>query len=181
MSHIQLESNKTSTDSIVVALNKNEMNDTILTTKCGYLYKRHDTVLSYFFPFLFSPWRKRYFRLIGQFLYRYTDETSDNIKGIPIPLDFATTIDIDEGDIFTITMIRKKYIIKAESNDDCNSWVKELKIHREIVIKESLGHKKVDEKYIEINKIGHKIFFEKLRKESLQHNTSYTTYNPLGI
>ena len=180
MSHIQLESNITSKDSIIVALN-DEMNDTILATKFGYLYKRHDTVFSYFFPFIFSPWRKRYFRLIGQFLYRYKDETSDKLKGIPIPLDFATTIDKDEGDIFTITMIRKKYIIKAESNDDCNSWVNELKIHREIVIKESLGHKKVDEKYIEINKKGHQIFFEKLRKESLQNETSYTTFNPLSI
>jgi len=181
MSHIQLESNKTPIDGALVALNKDETNDTILATKCGYLYKRHDTILSYFFPFIFSPWRKRYFRLIGQFLYRYTDELSDGIKGIPIPLDSATIIEKEEHSIFSISMIRKKYIIRAENDDECNSWVSELKINREMVIKESLGHKKVDEKYKEINKKGHKIFFEKLRKESLQNDTSYATFNPLNI
>lgn len=181
MSHLQMESNKSPTDNVIIALNKDEMNENILATKYGYLYKRHDTILSYLFPFIFSPWRKRYFRLIGQFLYRYTDETSNKIKGIPIPLDSSTIIDKEDEKIFTITMIRKKYIIKTDNNDDCNSWVNELKVQREIVIKETLGHKKIDEKYIEINKKGHKIFFEKLRKELLQNSTSYDTFNPLNI
>ncbi len=76
-----------------------------LGIQCGYLDKKNSSLALWLCPSLtkclplwlinmfgLQPWKRRYFVLVGNFLYRFTDDQADTIKGTPIPIQATNPI-----------------------------------------------------------------------------------------
>ena len=47
----------------------------------GTCEKENVSFLSYWFPWLFPRWKKRFLVICGNYLFRFVDEDSDDLKG----------------------------------------------------------------------------------------------------
>ena len=133
--------------------------------KFGYLLKKNNSILARVFPCLFSRWKSRYFILIGNFLYRFSSDQSNQPKGAPIPLD-SVRVNIIDDSCIELTMIRKVYVIRADTAKEATEWVKAIHERKYTAVKETMGHVALDPKIAEINKQAYKIFQKKLRSEA---------------
>lgn len=126
-------------------------------TRTGYLDKQNTSLLSR----CLYPWKTRFFVLIGGFLFRYADAAGKKPKGVPIPLD-AVTINRSEteedGRCFEVVTIRKVYILRASSRNDCEEWVSAIKDRKSLSIAENMGHRNVSSAIAQINKQAAKAF-----------------------
>lgn len=96
----------------------------------GYLHKYSPSIWSYLFPCIFNSWKKRYFIVIGNYIYRFVTDHDDMIKGIPIPIDSINiNLNICQENknknnsyncYIEISTIRKMYKLKAENIDEGN-------------------------------------------------------------
>ena len=84
----------------------------------GYLEKKNSSIWAYYFPCIFKPWKRRFFIIIGNYMFRFDSENGEKPKGIPIPLDSSkiSILNIDEC-TFEVWMIRKLYTMRASSKD----------------------------------------------------------------
>lgn len=142
-------------ESFIMNMNKRNSNNQMPTaadlltsetkpSKTGYCEKKNNSILLYYFPFLsclYPLWKRRYFILIGNYLFKYESQDGEKPKGVPIPLD-ASTVKIldDDRTSFEISLIRKTYIIKCSNVDECRSWVVALRDRKAQAIREKLGH-----------------------------------------
>lgn len=145
-------------------------------SKYGYAMKKSNSFLSYILPCIFPRFKKRFFILIGNFLFRFSSEHGESPKGVPLPLDAITVRTLDSLS-FEISMLRKTYVINAESSSECASWVAEIKKRQAQAIRENMGHAPLDDDVRKINKTASKLFFDKIHRDNIEGST---TVNPLG-
>lgn len=131
-------------------------------TKYGILEKENSSLISK----CFNRWKKRYFVLIGGFLFRYTDEHGSSPKGVPIPLDSAQINKSSEAQCFEVVTVRKVYIIKAKSDDEANEWIKAIRDRKALSIAEAMGHRQLSVAISGFNRKATKAFENTVRKES---------------
>ena len=126
-------------------------------TRTGYLDKQNTSLISR----CLYPWKKRFFILIGGYLFRYADAAGKKPKGVPIPLD-AVTINQneteDDGRCFEVVTIRKVYVLRASSQTDCEQWMSAIKERKSLSIAENMGHRAVSSAITQINKQAAKAF-----------------------
>ena len=112
-------------DSVALTFNQDTSLEAILSAqdllsrnpiKFGFLDKYSNSFLAWLLPFFFPRWRRRFFILVGNYLFRFSSESGDKPKGVPIPLDVVTVVrSEDDESCFELTTIRKTYLIRAES------------------------------------------------------------------
>ena len=107
-----------------------------------------------------------FFILIGNYLFRYSSPSSEKPKGVPIPIDSATYTILSDGSYcFEIYTLRKTYTFRAQTMEDCQSWVTALKTRKQLAIKEQLGHATVNANVEMVNVVGASLFDERLRRD----------------
>jgi PH domain len=144
--------------------------------KFGYCQKRNNSFLAYILPCFFPRWKKRFFILVGNYLFRYSSEQGISPKGVPIPLDSVTCRLVpptEEENCFEVAMIRKVYIIKAASEEECRSWIKAINDRKGAAIRENLGHAPANSNVKAFNRAGAALFDSTLRKDAT------STVNPM--
>jgi hypothetical protein len=134
--------------------------------KAGYCQKRNNSLLAYILPCFFPKWKKRFFILVGNYLFRYSSEQGISPKGVPIPLDSVTCRHAEEENCFEVAMIRKVYTIKVESEEECRSWIKAINDRKGAAIRENLGHAPENSNVKAFNRAGAALFDSTLRKDS---------------
>ena len=142
-------------------------------TKYGYCQKLNNSVLAYYFPCLFPRWTSRFFILVGNYLFRFSSESAESPKGVPIPLDSVTVRHSTIENSFELAMIRKVYTIKAESAESCRSWIKAINDRKGAAIREDLGHAAITTSLRSFNAAGASLFNSTLLKDSAE------TINPM--
>ena len=135
-------------------------------TKHGLCQKRNNSMLAYFLPCFFPKWKTRFLILVGNYLFRYSSEHGDSPKGVPIPIDSVTCRMSEEANCFEVSMIRKVYTFRLESEEDCRSWIKAINERRGASIRENLGHSPTSSSVKMINKAGATLFSATLMKDS---------------
>lgn len=133
-------------------------------SKEGHGYKKDNSLWAYFFPWFFDAYKPRYFVLIGNYLYRFSSEHSESVKGVPIPVDGVAVRTIGDCS-FEVSTIRKLYIIKVASDEDAMQWVDAIKQRKLATIKENLGHAYVDPSIKRMNNISSKMFDKRLQTD----------------
>lgn len=63
-------------------------------------------------------------------------------------------------------MIRKVYVVRADTAKEANEWVKAIHERKYTAVKETMGHVALDPNIAEINKQAYKLFQKKLRSEA---------------
>lgn len=128
----------------------------------GYLHKKKVTLWNSLFQCCCKArWKRRYFILIGDYLIRYEKEDGLQIKGMPINLRNAefrkcTREESEERGreyCFIVSTIRKEFILSCENDITRTTWLNHLRVRKQEIIKESLGHRKPNPAHIEVNKI----------------------------
>lgn len=144
----------------------------------GYLEKKNSSIWAYYFPCIFKPWKRRFFIIIGNYMFRFDSENGEKPKGIPIPLDSSkiSILNIDEC-TFEVWMIRKLYTMRASSKDECRKWVKILNDRKADAIRENLGHASVSQSVKLTNKVATNLVKLKLEKEIKE----IESYNPMLV
>ena len=130
----------------------------------GWLEKENTSLISR----CFNRWKKRYFVLIGSFLYRYADERGSAPKGMPIPLDSVTIRKGDMERCFEVVTIRKVYILRAATDDECMEWMHACRERKAHAIAENMGHRPVSANIKDINRRASKVYDEKVSLEGKQ-------------
>lgn len=131
-------------------------------TKSGHGYKKDNSLWAFFFPWFFEAYKPRYFVLIGNYLYRFSSEESESVKGVPIPIDGVAVKTLGNCSI-EVSTIRKTYILKLASEDEAAQWVDAIKQRKLAAIKENMGHAYVDPSIQRINNISSKLFDKRLQ------------------
>lgn len=149
--------------------------------KCGYLNKKNDSFFSRIFPCFTTKWKKRYFILIGNFLFRFTSEEGTKPKGVPLPLDACSVslsdFDTDEN-CFLVKTTRKMYVLQATSKILAKEWIQAINKRKAAAVRENLGHSHSSNEVKSINNVGSKLFTERLEKDRTG-DTSTSVLNPL--
>lgn len=133
--------------------------------KFGYCEKRNNSFMAYIFPCFFPRWKKRFFILVGNYLFRFSSEQGTAPKGVPIPLDSVTCRLAEEENCFEVAMIRKVYTIKVASGEECRSWIKAINDRKGAAIRENLGHAPSNSNVKAFNRAGAALFDSTLRKD----------------
>ena len=109
--------------------------------------------LSWFTP----EWRQRYIIMIGQFLYKFKNDSSSTPKGTPFSIDMIessllTSIDDDEmapaleqlpqgfQAIFTVSTFGKKHYYAVSNREEALAWVNSLRQARQEAVTRKMGH-----------------------------------------
>ena len=79
----------------------------------------------------FTRWKKRYFRLNNDVLQYANPSTPAQIKGT-IPLNIATVTTVSRK-VFIVNTGLKKMKLKANSEDEANSWVEAIRLATELL------------------------------------------------
>jgi len=160
--------------------------------KHGILYKYNNSIwriLLILFPWLYEKWKKRYFVLIGNYLYKFKHDNDDKIRGSPIPLEAILEVKIindkknkyDNNNInnmnnyFEIITLKKTYILKTNNYDEMIRWMNVIKRRKLQSIKEIMGHSRINMELKRINDIGMKLVLKKLsydRKYYYHHHNN---------
>ena len=154
----------------------------------GVLYKYNSSVWSvllYFFPWLYEKWKKRYFILIGNYLYKFKHDNDDKIRGSPIPLDavmdlkiitdmgkYDTSNNTSDNNYFEIITLKKTYILKSNDHDEMMRWINAIKRRKLQSIKEIMGHSPINMEIKRVNDIGMQLVMKRLNYDRNQHHSS---------
>lgn len=144
--------------------------------KHGYIEKKSNSwwnkILSLFFFFIEfeDVYEKRYIVVVGNYLYRFISDDSNKIKGIPIPLDSVVSIKkLDDSLTFQLSTFRKQYLFKAESEEECDEWIRVIKDRKYHAIREALGHEPIAADVLALNKKALIIVTKKIDDESKEN------------
>ena len=142
-------------------------------SKSGYVEKKSNSFYSKVFPCATDPFVRRFIVLSGSYLYRFTDMNNSKPKGVPIPIESITVEKIDEFS-FCLKAIRKSYIFRALSMEDCRSWAKAINERKLMAVKETMGHAEVSSQVVRSNRAAGQLYEEAIRREGMN-----TSMNPL--
>lgn len=149
--------------------------------KVGYLDKRVISLFDGLLPEICDCRKKwklnRFLVAVGHYLYRFKDENSESLKGVPIPLTNATikalkfrkgdtaTNEIDEGYCIEVCTMRKRYVLRAKSTIEAEDWVKFLNNRKAQAMREKLGHAPVASALAKLNEKAKKMVEDRLARE----------------
>ena len=160
-----------------------------LSYKSGHLMKRSTSVWVSILPVWLSSclgletWKKRYFVVVGGYLYKFSDDLAEKIKGTPVPLESCTIRELrydeqkpelhEENDAygplpycFELAMLRKKVMLQAQDARESRSWCTALKNRRSLAIRENLGHSPLDPRVKALNAKAKNMCDYKLQREA---------------
>ena len=140
--------------------------------KSGYVEKKSNSLYNNLFP-CSEPFMKRFLILSGAYIYRFTDADNSKPKGVPIPIESITVEKVDELS-FCLNSIRKSYIFRCFSVEDCKNWITWINERKFISKKEEMGHAEVSSVVVRSNKAANQLFEESLRREGAN-----SSMNPL--
>lgn len=118
-----------------------------------------------------DDWRRRYFVLKSGYLFKFESPTAGKPKGVPISLQDAQVRELDETQTggrefcFEIDLIRKKYVIAADSQDALDLWLEVLENQKQVAIRQQLGHLPISQEDAWVNAVGDHLTARKLREE----------------
>jgi len=144
-------------------------------SRSGFIEKKLNDTYSSIFPCA-KEYNRRFIILSGGYLYRFTDAENDHPKGIPIPIESITIHKIDEF-TFELKTIRKHYIFRTYSAEECSQWIAAIVDRKRMAIKESMGHVDVSSTVNSNNKAAKQLYDHKMKREVEQANA---TMNPLN-
>lgn len=147
------------------------------TPRSGYAMKKDNSMMSIVLPCIYSKWKRRYFILVGNFLFRYADEHGEVPKGVPIPLESIIIKKIEPATM-ELSTIRKTYCIQLSNSQECDEWIAAIKLRKIESIRENMGHASVDNVVTIANKAGTKLLNKKLDQENHKAND---LLNPLAM
>lgn len=141
--------------------------------KSGFVEKKSNSIYNKVFPCAAEPYVKRFLILSGAYIYRFTDQDASKPKGLPIPIESITVEKVDDFS-FCLKGIRKSYLFRAYSMEDCRSWIVAIGDRKYLAIKESMGHSEVSSKVVSANKAAGQLYDEAMRREGMN-----SSMNPL--
>lgn len=143
-----------------------------LASRTGYLGKKSNSFLSYFFPWWFPPYKIRFVVIAGGYIYKFKSENAEKPKGIPIPLDCSDIHKSSIDDVsFEIYTLRKRYIFRGQSEEDCKDWISSINARKAASIKEKMGHSQVSSDLSALNKTADRMFHTKLDYEGVDRSS----------
>lgn len=145
--------------------------------RSGYLDKKDTTLYPQVLPCMYPEWKTRFFVLLGSYLYRFTTDIDESIKGVPIPLDGVNATYIGSNE-FEVSTIRKVYHMRAATEREATDWVKEINARKLEAIRENMGHVQIDSSVRRANKIADRLFNSKLRSERQRAGTDSSLQEP---
>ncbi len=145
-------------------------------SKYGYADKQDNSWKPVLFPCWYPKFKRRFFILIGNFLYRFVSDEGESPKGIPIPLDSMLYIKSLEDTMICITLIRKSYTLRFSNPNERNEWLQAIKDRKALAIREEMGHVKLDPEIRQLNQKASKMLDDRNKEENLR---SKDTLNPL--
>jgi hypothetical protein len=147
----------------------------------GYCMKKSTSILSYVMPCLFPKWKKRFFVVVGNFLFRYENENANSPKGMPVPLN-ACFLKVIDNRSFELSTVRKSYIIRTDTDNDAYNWIMAIKMRQSDAIREQMGHIVTPEDVKRINKSGQILVKERIKKDRFKITTDAKSmfYNPMS-
>lgn len=142
-------------------------------SKTGYLDKKNNSWLAYFFSFLFARWKRRYCVLVGHYFFKFESMHDEKPKGVPLPLESVNTVVevVNDEALLLLRTIRKTYVLRGLDREDCLSWSRAIQIRKAQAIKERMGHSAVNEKVRVVNASCERIFKDKIKQEGFQGST----------
>lgn len=143
--------------------------------KHGYVLKKSNSFLVYCLPCFYSRYQPRYLVLVGAYLYRFRNPSSDSVKGIPIPIEDITIVKLDSN-TFELKTIRKTYTFVTNSETDQNEWIESIKQRKHLAIKERMGHAPLDEGTAKLNRKAERLFYKKLELERTEGQSAYSPF-----
>lgn len=144
-----------------------------LASKSGYLDKRDNSLKAYMFPCWYPSYKIRFVVVAGGFIYKFKSENAEKPKGIPIPLDCSDIHVCSNDDAsFEVYTLRKRYLFRGHSAEDCNEWVSSIKVRKVATIKEQLGHVQLSNDVATLNKAADGMFHDKLDSEGRERSSS---------
>lgn len=149
--------------------------------KHGLCYKRNKSIFAYLFPCFVPKWKTRYLVVVGNYIYRFSDDQATKTKGVPIPLDSAT-IQKDQTNnefILQIKTIRKSYEIKFDDARMLDEWYTYIKERKGRSIQERMGHLPISKEVQKLNKKSDALFNRVLYNDVRDHGASSTSYSPM--
>lgn len=132
--------------------------------KSGICMKKNNSMLAYLFPCIVPQWKKRFFVLVGSYLYRFESEVGERPKGSPIPID-ACSVACKEDGFFEVHTLRKRYIVKVDTAAEAREWVEAIKERKYQAIKENMGHAPLDPLVKKQNALAARLCDKKLLQE----------------
>mmetsp|Transcript_16061 Transcript_16061/g.18174 ORF Transcript_16061/g.18174 Transcript_16061/m.18174 type:complete len:181 (+) Transcript_16061:231-773(+) len=130
-------------------------------------------------PCLTPTWRQRFLVLRGKYLFRFTKENEERLKGTPIPLEAISATAVneqydEEGEIvpyaFRVSTIRKTYVFAVSTVEERDQWVREIQRAKNMAIKKNLGHAKVSSWEKRSNIVGKKLYDQAIDREVRRHD-----------
>jgi hypothetical protein len=137
--------------------------------KSGFVEKKSNSLYNKVFPCAAEPYVKRFIVMSGAYLYRFTDSDSLKPKGLPIPIESITVEKVDDFS-FCLRGIRKSYIFRAFSMEECRGWIMAIGDRKYMAIKESMGHAEVSSKVVSTNKAAGQLYEEAMRREGMNQS-----------
>ena len=145
----------------------------------GYCMKKSNSYLPFFLPCIYKKWKRRYFILCGNYLFRYSDEFGEKPKGVPIPLGSCQIKALNSFD-FEISTLRKQYVIRTDSETNRDTWLKAIRERKSQAVRETMGHAPVEDTIRMANKAGEKLFQERLKRDVDDRHMNQMIMNPMN-
>ena len=122
--------------------------------------------------------------LKGQYLYRYSllnRLSSGTLKGIPVDINEVecSRDDADPSKLILETL-EKRYVLKCESLEDADDWVKQIRAIKKRTIKERMGHSEVSESDKKTNAAAETLIQSKKRTKAYMRSTVPEEINSIG-
>ena len=149
--------------------------------KAGYLDKKCISIFDGLMPELCDCRRKwklnRFIIVAGGFIYRFEDENSEGLKGVPVSLAHARVKvlqhyqkddeknEIEEPFCFEVATLRKRYVFRASSAVECKEWVEYLTRRKLATIKENLAHRPLAAPLKRLNAKASRMMEEKVQRD----------------
>jgi len=176
---------------------------------CGYMMKRSSSLWLWLCPSLpdwlptfaidyfdLHEWKQRYFVLLGQYIYRFTDDQADHQKGCPIPIQ-ATTPSLmryvsssdnsgssgssgnstlpesAEPYCIYLSALRKTVTVKCSNDAECKDWIRAILNQKSLGIRQQLGHVAAPDKRIrELDQLAQEMYDSSVAREIREANAT---------
>jgi hypothetical protein len=125
-----------------------------------------------------KKWKlNRYIVVLGMHMYRFKDDNSTALKGVPIPVTSTSTKklkfvsenhprnEIEEPFCFEVSTLRKRYVFRAANDEEANSWVQFINQRKALGHKQKLGHAKSHPAIAKLDSAAKIMYQDRMKRE----------------